>query len=310
MKRVGGHAVVASENQKTMNGNTVATFILQLERHRASAEALRRFEDVEAKPRLVAMTSLGAIVLLLSLGFACNAIAGGSGAQVCDVRADYLLGAEDYSEAIRLHAEVVRMRPDNALAHYHLGFAEGMVGNRTEEVREYRRAAVLGLRIWDLFLNLGLAQLEGGDLDAAMASLKRAVLLGEDHPESHFNLALVDEQLGMLADAEHEILASLRLNPCQPDGRNLLGVIYAQQGKTARAAQVWRELLREIPEYKPARTNLVLLSSQSQVALGGTTGVTRILVSAVGAVDDDRKPFSRALEAEPTPASTQRVEGE
>jgi hypothetical protein len=35
----------------------------------------------------------------------------------------------------------------------------------------------------------------------------------------------------MLADAEHETLASLRLHPGQPDTRNLLGVIYAREGK-------------------------------------------------------------------------------
>jgi Flp pilus assembly protein TadD len=76
-----------------------------------------------------------------------------------------------------------------------------------------------------------LAQLENGKLDAATDSLRRAVLIGEDRLESHFNLALVYERRGMLADAEHETLASLRLNPGQPDTRNLLGVIYAREGK-------------------------------------------------------------------------------
>jgi len=123
---------------------------------------------------------------------------------------------------------------DNALAHYHLGFAQGMIGDKRAEVREYQRAAALGLRDWDLFLNLGLAQLENGDLDAATESLRKSVCLGEEHPESHFNLALVDERRGMLADAEYETLVSLRLNREQPDARNLLGVIYAQEGKTRR----------------------------------------------------------------------------
>jgi Flp pilus assembly protein TadD len=104
----------------------------------------------------------------------------------------------------------VRKRPDDALALYHLGFAEGMVGNRAVELREYQRAAALGLRNWDLSLNVGLAQLENGDLNAATHSLRRAVLFGEDHPESHFNLALVCAQRGLLADAEREMLASLR----------------------------------------------------------------------------------------------------
>ena len=134
--------------------------------------------------------AFGAAFLMLSLSISSIAKAGEGGLQVCDARADYALGVEDYPQAIRLHSAVVRHHADDALAHYHLGFAEGMVGNRTAEVTEYRRAESLGLRNWDLFLNLGLAQLENGDLNGATSSLRQAVLLGENHPESHFNLAL------------------------------------------------------------------------------------------------------------------------
>ncbi len=49
----------------------------------------------------------GAAILLLSLGIACNASAGGGEQQVGDVGAGYALGVEDYSEAIRLHTEQV-----------------------------------------------------------------------------------------------------------------------------------------------------------------------------------------------------------
>ena len=71
--------------------------------------------------------TFGAVILLLSLGIASSASTGEGDEQVCDVHADYALGVEDYSEAIRLHVEVLRKHPDNALAHYHLGFAEGMM---------------------------------------------------------------------------------------------------------------------------------------------------------------------------------------
>src|SRR3984957_4539495 len=205
--------------------------------------------------------AFGTAILLLSLGIARMASAAGGEQQVCDVRADYALGVEDYREAIRLHAEVVHEHPDNALAHYHLGFAQGIMGNKTAEVTEYQRAAAVGLRNWDLFLNLGLAQLQSGDLDAATDSLRQAVFLGENHSESHFNLALVYERRGLHADAEREMLASIQLNPRQPDAKNALGVIYAQEGKTVSASLVWRELVREVPDYQPARTNLALLGS-------------------------------------------------
>ena len=246
------------------------------------------------------------VILLLLQGIARNASADGSKQQICDVDADYALGIEDYPGAIRLHAEVVRKRPDDALAHYHLGFAEGMMGNRTAEVSEYQRAAALGLRNWDLFLNLGLAQLENGDLDAATDNLRQAVLLGEDHPESHFNLALVYERRGLLADAERETLTSLRLNPRQPDARNSLAVIYAEEGKSVRAAMVLRELVREAPDYEPARKNLALLGSRVEVARGETAAVTLPLAAAVKATEQQPNPHSPTSEIQPKPEQSSR----
>lgn len=65
--------------------------------------------------------------------------------------------------------------------------------------------------------------------------------------------------------AEHETLEALRLNPVHPDTRNLLGVIYAHQGETVTAARVWHELLRDMPDYEPARANLSILGSPSKV---------------------------------------------
>ena len=233
--------------------------------------------------------SAAVLLLSFSLGIARNAAAGAGEQQVCDIDADYALGVEDYSGAIRLHTEVVRTHPENALAHYHLGFAQGMMGNRMAEVSEYQRAAALGLGNWDLFLNLGLAQLENGDLDAATDSLRQAVFLGENHSESHFNLALVYERRGLDADAEREMLASLRLNPAEPDARNALGVIYAHEGKTVSASLIWRELIREVPDYRSAQTNLALLGSQMQVARGETAAVVPPpSAAAVKVVEDQR----------------------
>ncbi len=64
-----------------------------------------------------------ATIFLLSFLIGGNSIAGAAEEQVCDVGADYSLGVEDYSEAIRRHIQVLNEHPDNALAHYHLGFA-------------------------------------------------------------------------------------------------------------------------------------------------------------------------------------------
>jgi hypothetical protein len=56
-----------------------------------------------------------------------------------------------------------------------------------------------------------------------------------------------------------------------------------------RASLVWRELVREVPDYEPARTNLALLGSQAEVARGKTVAVALPLAAAVKATEDERR---------------------
>jgi tetratricopeptide (TPR) repeat protein len=187
-----------------------------------------------------------------------------TGPQVCDPVADYFLGMEDYPEAVRRHQEVIKEHPDNALAHYHLGFAQGLMGQHQLELAEYQKAVQLGLSDWDLFLNLGLLYLETDQLDTAAKVLQLATLLAPEHPETHYNLGLAYERRGKLKQAEQEILLSLRLEPSQTDARNQLGVIYAEEGNFPRARGEWQELADSAPGYSPALANLALLREVEQ----------------------------------------------
>jgi tetratricopeptide (TPR) repeat protein len=190
--------------------------------------------------------------------------------QVCDSLADYFLGMEDYPEAIRRHQAVIRDHPENALAHYHLGFAYGLMGHHRRELAEYEKAVDLGLSDWDLFLNLGLLYVETDQLDTASKVLELAAVMAPERPETHYNLGLAYEKRGKLQQAEQEMLLSLQLDPSQVDVRNQLGVIYAEEGNYMRARDEWRDLANSAPGYSPARTNLTLLR---QAERGGTFGI-------------------------------------
>jgi tetratricopeptide (TPR) repeat protein len=215
------------------------------------------------------LLALIALVIQSPISAQANAKSSSDDEQVCDPLADYFLGMEDYPEAIRRHRVVINDDPGNALAHYHLGFAYGVVGEHRAELAEYQKAIGLGLDDWQLFLNLGLLYLEGGQTQDATRVLRLAALLGPDRPETHFNLALAYERRGALAQAEQEALLSLQIDPSQPDARNTLGAIYAEEGNYVRASQEWTELVGEIPDYTPARTNLAILQ---QVESRGTKG--------------------------------------
>lgn len=154
----------------------------------------------------VSRLSVAAIaLLLLCLCRPAGVAANPDKESICDATADYFLAAENYAAAIRLHREFLRKHPAGALAHYHLGFAKGMAGDKTRELSEYQRAAALGLSRWDL----GIALLQNGDLGAATDALRLAVRLDPSRPESHFNLGLIYERRDMLTEAEQEMLAAL-----------------------------------------------------------------------------------------------------
>jgi tetratricopeptide (TPR) repeat protein len=206
-----------------------------------------------------------AIVLLatmLTISLVPFAYAGsGQDDQVCDATADYFLGNQDYPEAVRLHRLIVKEHPNDGLAHYHLGFAEGMMGQNADELDQYQTAARLGLKSWDLYLNLGRVYLEQGRIGPATDAFQSAVTLGPAHPEAHFNLGLAYERQGMLAPASAELAKSLALDPSQSDARNMLAVVDAEQGNYLAARTIWIELARSQPSFAPAQANLAILES-------------------------------------------------
>src|SRR5713101_488877 len=90
-------------------------------------------------------TRLVLTCLVLLFSAAASSRVAATETEVCNLNADFALGLEDYSTAIVLHQKLLRAHPDDALAHYHLGFAYGMVGRTREEISEYLIAERLGL---------------------------------------------------------------------------------------------------------------------------------------------------------------------
>jgi Flp pilus assembly protein TadD len=214
-------------------------------------------------PRLGADSRLLVATIVLALLYPC--VASSEAAvppeEICDVNADLALGLEDFPAAIALHRKVLHAHKDNALAHYHLGFAYGMTGQTREEIGEYLTAAKLGLRKWDLFLNLGIAYLAQNDWPQAIKALQTAVLIAPDHPEAHFNLAIAYEKGDRLHEALQQITASLLLVPEDLDELNTKGIICAKMGDLVCARGEWAHLVQVAPDYTPARVNLAILSS-------------------------------------------------
>lgn len=213
--------------------------------------------------------------------------------RVCDVAADAALGIEDYPTAIALHRRLLRSNGGDARAHYHLGFAYGMVGRVPEEIGEYRTALRLGLRQWDLWLNLGLAYLSQHDLEKATVALENAVLFGRDHAEARYNLALAYEKEHRLLEALREIAAARRLAPEDLDAANTNATICAEMGDAICARDIWTHILQVAPDYSAARINLMILRQrQEQVGQSEPPPGFPNLRTQIGAIRTMQEPNS------------------
>jgi Flp pilus assembly protein TadD len=208
--------------------------------------------------RLIAKT-VAVVALLTGLTATAARTASPTDQEVCNVPADLALGLDDYGKAVELHLQLLRSHPNDALAHYHLGFAYGMMGLDTREVDEYLTAVRLGLRQWDLYLNLGLVYLERHELANAALSFEIAARLGPERIETHFNLAIAYEKEGRFDDALREISVARHLAPTDLDIANANAIICVETGDLAGAHDLWTHLVETAPNYAPARTNLMIL---------------------------------------------------
>jgi tetratricopeptide (TPR) repeat protein len=128
-------------------------------------------------------------------------------------------------------------------------------GGRVSEALELARAAVAAAPAdADRLFTLGLAQAEY-DLDAAIDTFRRVLVLAPHHGLARYNLALTLKRADRPADAAAELLRLVQSDP-RPEAQYTLGVIYWQQGDLDRAADLLRAAIAANPQYADAHATL------------------------------------------------------
>ena len=123
---------------------------------------------------------------------------------------------------------------------------------------------------------LGVARLQMGQAQKALAPLRRAVELGEN-PERLNALAQASEQTGGLAEAERLYGRALALQPAAADVRTNLGRLLEAQGRIDAAVAAYRRAIEEEPWLSQAHTLLGGALAKS----GDLDGAVRALREAV-----------------------------
>lgn len=116
-------------------------------------------------------------------------------------------------------------------AYYGLGRVRESAGQPGAE-EMYLAAVAHAPDLLDARLRLGRLLRVRGELQAALEHLLHAHRLNSRLPEVRLELGLTYEQLGRVAEAEHEYRMVLQLDPANDEARLRLGTLEAAQGDT------------------------------------------------------------------------------
>jgi Tfp pilus assembly protein PilF len=149
------------------------------------------------------------------------------------------------AEAEKLFRQAIHRAPKEPAGYVGFGFFLYKIG-RLQEARESLEIAV-GLEEQQFALTaLGIIQRHLGDLDAAMVTLRRSLVLDPDDDEAHFALGLalaLEEPLAALDHYRH----ALELDPDLPNLRREMGETLCRLGQNEEAEAVLRQALAAGP---------------------------------------------------------------
>ena len=104
--------------------------------------------------------------------------------------------------------------------------------------------------------NLGEARFRAGEVEAAIASYRRALALQPRYPETHYNLGVALAARGELAAAIQHYEAALHIDPDYPEALNNLGNALVAAGRVGEALPRYEEAIARKPAFAEAQNNL------------------------------------------------------
>ncbi len=173
------------------------------------------------------------------------------------IHAYFLMGVA-HSRAGRIDKEIesyrtaLQIEPGYYQAHYNLGLALMKKDQYPEAIRSLERSVAIKPDYTDCWVSLSAAQLALGQVDAAVRSARRAIDINPVRPESYYNLGAALVRRDPAAGLRQFQIAST-LNPGRPDFKMAVAVTTGQLGQQSKAVGLLRQLVRNHPEFEPAR---------------------------------------------------------
>ena len=203
------------------------------------ADAWRKIDDQKQARQAMAEAEVRAEAILASIGNAGadEPEAGRPGAvrRLLQASRYFLESRDDVPRALRALREAVRRDPDNPEALNALGYALADEGKTTAEFQEALELTRKALRLAPgnpmIMDSVGWALFKTGDLAGARRLLRECVDAVPDEPEIRYHLGVVYAQQGRTAEAHTELSRALVLKRDYPEARRALDLLRQAPGE-------------------------------------------------------------------------------
>jgi Flp pilus assembly protein TadD len=176
-------------------------------------------------------------------------------------QAEDAIDKKDYAAALQPLQTYLAQRPDDAVAHFQLGYAYSGLEHEEEAKGEYAKAIALNPKLAAAHLNLGLTLLDR-DPAGAVEPFRRAAELLPDQSRPRYLLGVALERSGKFSEAVEQYELARGLGPKDYEIRFALGRTLLRADRAAEAEIQFREALALRADSAPARLGL----SQSLLA--------------------------------------------
>ncbi len=146
------------------------------------------------------------------------------------------------AEALAELEQQCAQHPDDYKAHYTLAEAYAARGRFTEAATAYRAALACKSDFEPAWVGLGIAELQRGELESAIAALSQAATLNPNSPEIHFYLGNALDDAGKNQEAIDALQKALALHPQFEEAHLALGFLYFRTGNQQGVREQYQHL--------------------------------------------------------------------
>ncbi|MGE5562009.1 MAG: tetratricopeptide repeat-containing sulfotransferase family protein [Bacillota bacterium] len=178
--------------------------------------------------------------------------------------AGQLYSRGQYGQAERVCRQIIAARPANADAHNILGVSLAGLGQMDEAVAALKRAIKINGQAPSYHANLGEILRQAGRLDEAAKAIEESIRLDPNNAQALNNLGIIQYERKQFAEAVKSYRRALELRPNMAEALNNLGNALRLTGDIDGALQAYQEALTQRAVYPEVYNNLGTLLQQDR----------------------------------------------